>query len=39
MYAVMSGHTHIASYLLSLGSNANIADSSGTYTDGYCFLP
>ena len=29
LHAVMSGHTHIASYLLSLGASANVADSSG----------
>ena len=28
MHAVMSGHAHIASFLLSLGASANAADSS-----------
>ena len=29
IHAVMSGHTHIASYLISLGASANVADTSG----------
>ena len=29
IYAVMSGHAHVASYLLSLGADPNVADTSG----------
>ena len=27
----MSGHTHVASYLIGLGANTNLADSSGSF--------
>ena len=33
IHAVMSGHTHIASYLISLGASANVADTSGNVAD------
>ncbi len=29
IHAVMNGHAHVASYLLSLGADPNVSDSSG----------
>ena len=29
IHAVKSGHTHVASYLIALGANTDVADTSG----------